>query len=324
VFFNKKFKKFNFFIVFNIIYNKYFMNNIKNKLISREKIESIVNSYMGDTPLRINNIKKFQKAFIHKSFCIVESDNSDSDNYCSIDYNENLKSSNERLEFLGDKVIDLITTEFLFDIYPDKNEGFLTKLKSRIVKKESLSYLSEKLGFHDLILISSHVERISGRQNPRFGEDLFESFIGILYKDQKSDLNICKKFLLNVYKKYINLDKIINNNDNYKDSLLRYFHSNGWGHPIYEVIKTEYNNSNKEFIVAVFIDQEYIKKINEKLLENILNEQYKYYKFISPDTRKNSNTCLLILGIGKGNTKKISEQECSKFCLDALKVSRNY
>jgi len=308
------------------------MNNIKNKIASKEIIESIINKYTGDEVVYINNIKKFQKAFIHKSFCIVDPENSDSDNYCSIELNQEFLSSNERLEFLGDKVIDLITTEFLFDKFPEKDEGFLTKLKSRLVKKQSLAYLSEKLGFQKMIMISSHVERISGRENPRFSEDLFESFMGILYKDQKSNLNICKKFLLGVYNEFIDLNELIENNDNYKDSLLRYFHSKSWGHPKYKMIYYTGNVYNREFTVILYVDKEKLKDSDKKIKNldktEIIKKDINSLQDIETELKETmeilNNKTIKIIGIGKGNTKKKAEQECSKDCLDYLKISRNY
>jgi ribonuclease-3 len=303
------------------------MNNIRNKLITKQQIESIINTYMPENEhISINNIKKFQKAFIHRSFCnVVDSDNSDSDNYCAIDYNPNFISSNERLEFLGDKVIDLITTEFLFDKYPDKDEGFLTKLKSRLVKKESLAYLGEKLGFKELLLLSSHIERISGRNNPRFLEDIFESFMGTFYKDQHSNLNVCKKFLLEVYNKFIDINDLINNNDNYKDSLLRYYHSKGWGNPEYKHIYYTGTLPVREFTCIVLITKENlsdkVKIVESKRNEilQIINNDQKYEEYNDLITSD-----LVILGIGKGGKRKIAEQECSKNCLNNLKISLNF
>lgn len=319
------------------------MNNIRNKLISREKIENIINNYMDEgSRVYINNIKKFQKAFIHKSFCIVDPDNSDSDNYSCINLDKDFLTNNERLEFLGDKVIDLITTEFLFDKFPDKDEGFLTKLKSRLVKKQSLAYLSKKLGFEDMILLSSHVERISGRNNARFSEDLFESFMGNLYKDQYSNLEICKKFLLGVYSEFIDLDDLISNNDNYKDSLLRYFHSQSLGHPVYKTIYYVGNVYAREFTVILYIEKEKIlKNIKSPLITNnitkndkIIKDRIKYEtdriqdknSFIDENLHESilKNDNIKIIGIGKESTKKKAEQECSKNCLDNLKISRNY
>lgn len=303
------------------------MNNIFNKLITKQKIEAIINTYMPENEqVSINNIKKFQKAFIHKSFCnVIDTDNSDSDNYCAINYNELYVSSNERLEFLGDKVIDLITTEFLFDNYPDKDEGFLTKLKSRLVKKESLAYLGEQLGFKDLLLLSSHIERISGRNNPRFLEDIFESFMGTFYKDQHSNLNVCKHFLLEVYNRHIVIDDLINNNDNYKDSLLRYYHSKGWGNPEYKHIYYIGSVQTREFTCVILIEKE---KISDKL-KLIESKRNEILKIIDKDQKSEEykeiiDNALVIIGIGKGSKRKIAEQECSKNCLNNLNISLNF
>lgn len=310
------------------------MNNINNKLINRGLIQNIINKYTGeDKPIYINNIKKFQRAFVHKSFCIVDSDNSDSDNYSVMKFDKTTFSDNERLEFLGDKVIDLITTEFLFDKFPDKDEGFLTKLKSRIVKKESLSHLGEKLGFKELILISSHIERISGRNNPRFLEDIFESFMGVLYKDQNSDLKICKRFLLGVYSEHIDLDNLINNNDNYKDSLLRYFHTQGWGHPVYNTIYHIGNVYSREFTNILLVKKSIVISKTPRLFrrqKEILNIIKNDMKDCEGENKEGLEKLTLLLkdntllGMGKSNTKKYSEQECSKDCLLNLNISVNF
>jgi ribonuclease-3 len=314
------------------------MNNIKNKLITRFNIESIINRYLGDTPIRINNLKHFQRAFVHKSFCIVDQDNSDSDNCSSMNLGKYFISDNERLEFLGDKVIDLITTEYLFDKYPEKDEGFLTKLKSKLVRKESLSALGDSLGFRKYILISSHIERISGRNNQRFLEDIFESFVGILYKDQKSDLNICKKFILGVYNEFIDIDELIKNNDNYKDSLLRLFHSKAWNHPVYDTIYYTGNVYAREFTVIITLSKEkfaesgessetvkLVAKHQSEMLKVIKSEnEEEYTKLVDKLNGKDNSDGHVLLGMGKSNTKKSAEQACSKDCLENLRVSVNY
>src|SRR4029078_3007379 len=229
------------------------MNNIKNKLIKKNDIELIINRFMGETPIKINNIKQLQTAFMHKSLAIVDQDNDESDNCSAINSDKFLITNNERLEFLGDRVIEMVTSEFLFDTYPDKDQGFLTKIKSKMVKKKSLSMLGERLGFKQFMLLSSHIERIYGRENVRLLEDIFESFVGALYKDQKSDLNICRKFVLGVYAEFIDIDELINTNDNYKDSLLRYFHSKSWDHPVYKPLYYTGPVYMREFTIAVLI-----------------------------------------------------------------------
>lgn len=302
------------------------MNNIKNKLISKASIERIINRYnKNNAPTLVNNVSLYQTSFVQKSFSNMDQDNLASDNCCSINLNCTT-SSNERLEFLGDKIIDFITTEFLFDSFPDKDEGFLTKLKSRIVKKQSLAYLGDKLGFREYMLISTHVERNNGRNNPRFLEDIFESFIGGFYKDQNSDIIVVKKFLLGVYDEFVDLENLINVNDNFKDSILRYFHSKNYGHPVYTSLNV-YDGTTviKQFVSAILIpiedisEQEDIsqaKKIQEKILKS-LPEEPKGLLLKSLNGH-------LVLGTGTGETKKSSQQNCSRQTLLNLGVSLNY
>ena len=229
-------------------------------------------------------------------------------------------TTNERYEFLGDKVIDFITTEFLFDKYPDKDEGFLTKLKSKIVRKSSLANLGEKLGFKEFMLIGSNIERSDGRNNIRFLEDIFESFIGGLYKDQNSNISLAREFVLGVYNAFIDFETLSVVNDNYKDSLLRYFHSKNYGHPVYNYVPN--NESNKKgFSCIVKLPFEVITgRLPPKLLE--------YNNRIVKNIRKNGYTGDLgenvIVGFGYSETKKEAEQLCSKESLENLKVPKGF
>lgn len=296
------------------------MNNIHNKLLTKSCIENIVNNYL-DKPIKVNKINLYQKAFTHKSFFVIDNENSDSDTYSVIkrDINCNgINSYNERLEFLGDKVIDFITTEYLFDTYNNKDEGFLTKLKSKMVNKTSLAKLANKLNFQNLLLISSHIERISGRNNnERLSEDIFESFMGAFYLEQDRNINTCREFLLNVYKMYIDFDELINVNNNFKDSLLRYFQSNAWPQPVYTTFTI---TETKSFISIVMLEKntnclhENIKNIQNKIINKLNN-----FKIEVSNLDKN-----YILGYGIEKTKKKAEQECSKDCLINLDISINY
>lgn len=279
------------------------MDNIYNILLTTEDIEKIINTYI-DIPIYIDDISVYQNAFIHKSFCNTDSYNSDSDN-CSVFIMDN-NVHNERLEFLGDKVIDFITTVFLYYKYPDKNEGFLTKLKSRMVKKESLSKLGDELGFKKYILIDSHMECISGRNNSRILEDIFESFMASLYIN--TNIDICKQFLIGVYNKHIDFDNLININDNYKDSILRYFQSQKWGHPVY----TTFTDINKEFVSYLLLSKN-VENFPRKFKPNNMTNGFDI------DLKNN-----IIIGIGKSHVKKTAEQECSKDCLLLLNISLNY
>jgi dsRNA-specific ribonuclease len=299
------------------------MNNVFNKRLTKDFIENLFLKY-AKIPVKINNIDKIQKAFIHKSFYNENYLNNDADNTCCTQFFD--CETNERYEFLGDKVIDVIVTEYLFDMFPKKDEGFLTKLKSRIVRKESLCKLGEQLSFKEYIMISSHVEKIKGRQNKRFMEDIFEAFIGVLYKDQNSDINIIRRFLLGVIETHINIHELSVVNENYKDILMRFLHVKSLGAPSYKIVRVlnEETTVNQGFISIVYV-------LKEKLISNVINsEDYTIFLELDKKTRENpyikdQEDTLLILGVGEpDNTKKISEQKAAYQVLQNLNVSKDF
>jgi dsRNA-specific ribonuclease len=294
------------------------MNNIHNIEISKEFIENLIFDYTG-VKMIVNNIHKFQQAFIHKSFWNYDNGNDIADSCCTLDIP--YKGNNERFEFLGDRVIDLIVTDYLFDKFFDKAEGFLTTLKSRIVKTEALCKLAKELNFHKNILISCHIEKINGRLcSDSLMENLFEAFIGVLYKDQNCNIDIVRKFLLAVIEKHVDIYKIIDNNDNFKDILMRYLHSIKMNVPIYKVISVKATVQNKEYMSIVCVEKtlkindfDNVDTINKKLLTD--NE---FQEYIKDDN-------YYILGIGEtGDTKKISEQRAAFNAIKKLNISLKF
>tara|TARA_R110002074_G_scaffold214997_2_gene384889 strand:- start:554 stop:1348 length:795 start_codon:yes stop_codon:yes gene_type:complete len=197
--------------------------NKNNFLISSENILNILNKF-NINDFKIKDISLFQKCFIHESYtnlkCYSEYKNSDN---CLPLQNE----SYERLEFLGDSFIGCITAEYLYERYHkiyNVNEGFMTKLRTRIVMGKTLTYLSYKMGLHKYIIISDSIEsKYNGRNN--MGEhkilcDVLESFCGALYLN--SDFNTLKSFFINIIESFIDFSELILNDINYKDQLSRY------------------------------------------------------------------------------------------------------
>ena len=120
------------------------------------------------------------QAFVHRSYL-----------------NENPKfhlSHNERLEFLGDAVIELVVTEYLFEKYPKKSEGILTNWRAALVNAKMLSQISQELGFNDFLLLSRGEAKELGKARQYILANTFESFVGGLYLDQ--GYKPCQKFLL--------------------------------------------------------------------------------------------------------------------------------
>ncbi len=286
------------------------MNNINNKLITKVVVENILNNHLSEE-VTIKNIKLYQNAFVHKSFLVYASYDDEEDIYSVFD-KELFSQSNERLEFFGDSCLNLITAEYLFNKFPFKNEGFLTKLRTRLVRNTQLSYLGDCLGFKEWLLISTHVEKISGRDNARLIEDVFESFIACIYKDL--GFYICKDFVFNVFDKYVNLDEIIANNDNYKDILLRFFQTNTWKHPLYSTVKEEGNVYNKKFITCVMVERSLLLSDN-KYYQKITKASFTLTKKMNIADSKH-----YYISFAEGKTKKENEQNASKECLQFLNV----
>jgi len=94
------------------------------------------------------------------------------------------KDDNERLEFLGDSVLNLIVSDYLYERYPDVDEGKLTKIKSNLVNKKALVIWSKRVGLQDFILMSKEEEASDGRNKDSILSDALESLIGAIYKDR--------------------------------------------------------------------------------------------------------------------------------------------
>ncbi len=113
--------------------------------------------------------------------------------YLHQEKNLNTLDSNERLEFLGDAVLDLWATQVLYNLFPNFDEGKLSNLHSLTIGKNNLSVVAKKLGLDQQILLSSAEERNGGRTNPSILEDAFEAVVGAIYLD--SGMDSVNKFL---------------------------------------------------------------------------------------------------------------------------------
>ena len=203
--------------------------------VTRKQIEKAVG-------FRIRNIKYYQRALVHKS---IQKNVRKSQN--APDY---MKRSNETIEFLGDSVLGMIIAEYLFRKYPDNDEGFLTRLRTRIVKGKTLGRLAKAIGLGDMILMSNHVIKIGGRNNLRILEDAFESIVGAIYMDL--GLENARSFVLRVVKENITHEQLFSD-DNYKDLLLRYMQAKGEELPVYNTIKTEGPPHQRIFTIEVVV-----------------------------------------------------------------------
>lgn len=197
------------------------------------------------TNIYFKNKKLLEQAFIHRSY---------------INENNGVKlSHNERLEFLGDAVLELITTEYLFKNYPDKPEGEMTGWRASLVNANILSDTAKELGLEDFLLLSSGEEKEKGKARKYILSDTFEAFIGSLYLDQGYD--VTKKFIVkNLIERM--LPEIIEKKL-FKDpkSLFQERAQEIVGiTPVYQVLEEVGPDHLKHFVVGVMLEEEVIAK----------------------------------------------------------------
>ncbi len=190
--------------------------DISKPHISRDEIQTILGG------IKPKNLDNYRKAFVHESFCkYIKLCLSKKVNVCSYYLNENGDpESNERLEFLGDSVLNLIITDYIFEKYSTKDEGFLTILRTKLVRDTFCVKFSKLLGLQKYILLGNFSEIISDK----ILEDVFEAFLGALYLDLGPIFT--KHFMVNCIEKHVDFSKLTKE-DNYKDTLMRYIHSKG-------------------------------------------------------------------------------------------------
>lgn len=220
----------------DLVFNPYNPLNVK---VKDSDIKTILKTY-GLPPL-IHNIELYKRAFIHRS-------------YTKRPHLENIKQkitimpkpddcmplhtkSNERLEFLGDGVLELATKYYLYRRFPKENEGFMTEKKIALVKNEAIGKLALEMGLHKWYIISKHAEEKKIRHNLKKLGCLFESFVGALFLDMNKitvkdeekwfsnvfvtgpGFQMVQKFIENVFEKHINWIELIQQDNNYKNLL---------------------------------------------------------------------------------------------------------
>ncbi len=181
--------------------------------VDKIRIEQLVGT-------KIKNLDLYQKAFTHKS---------------ALKEYEQFTDSFETLEFIGDSVLGFVITKFLFDRYESRQEGFLTKARTKLVRGETLAKIANALNLNELVIMDEKGMRNGWNNNPKILEDVFEALIGAIYMD--IGLIHAKEFILRIYQdtKFVDLNSIMVD-DNYKDHLMRHCQVNGWPLPEYRVV----------------------------------------------------------------------------------------
>ncbi|WP_413301346.1 ribonuclease III [Bacillus sp. 1P10SD] len=240
--------------------------NGKEKELNNRAKENQFKDFQTTIGITIENEKLLKQAFTHSSYV-----------------NEHRRKpfeDNERLEFLGDAVLELTVSQFLFKKYPTMTEGELTKLRAAIVCEPSLVSFANELKFGNLILLGKGEEMTGGRERPALLADVFEAFIGALYLDQGIDKVI--EFLEKVVFPKINAGAFSHVMD-FKSQLQELIQRDGTGTLEYKVLLEKGPAHNKEFVSKVSLNGEE-------------------------------------LGVGTGKSKKEAEQHAAQMALVVLKA----
>ena len=213
--------------------------NSNNKEITSSEVQSILSKY--GVASNLFNIELYKRAFVHRSYTKrPQLDNYENNIQLTERPNDCLPlktKSNERLEFIGDGVLELITKYYLYRRFPKADEGFMTEKKIALVKNEHIGLLAYEMRLHNWILLSSHAEEKKTRTNLKKLGCLFEAFLGALFLDfNKIDVNdehnwfkdifvcgpgfqMCQIFVENIFENHVDWMKLIETDDNYKNIL---------------------------------------------------------------------------------------------------------
>lgn len=184
------------------------------------------------TGFKVKNLELYHLAFTHSSAAIENS--------------HGIKASNERLEFLGDAILGAVITDYLYRIYPNKEEGDLTSLRSKVVSRKHLNELGESLELADLL----NYQASRGTKAKSLNGDAFEALIGALYLDH--DYAACQKFLEHKILRKLDLDKLAHRYTSYKSAMLE------WGQKekravSFQLLKTEGKSHDPIYHVACIV-----------------------------------------------------------------------
>ena len=238
--------------------------NLKNKDITTQDVESIMHRY-GSPGFKVRELRWFAQACIHKSYV-------DRPEVWAEQNSEQMimaerpagclalkEKDNEELEFAGDSVLSAIVGKYLKMRYPGEGEGFLTSLRTQIVNNNMLGELAKKMGFAPYLVLSRHVEEIcEGRSNLRILGSMLEAWIDAIMEHEGNEgpaYDLARKFFISIMEKHINFSKLIAEDTNFKDQLLRYFQSQYHQPPRYKEVKVDGPPHDRTFTMGVLDPQ---------------------------------------------------------------------
>ena len=209
--------------------------NPLNTKITLSEVQSILTKY-GLPPI-VRNLEIYQRAFVHRSYTKRPQYENTLQNITIVDRPPDClplsSKSNERLEFLGDGILECVTKLYLYKRFPKENEGFMTEKKIAIVKNEAIGKIAFEMGLHKWLIISKHAEEKNIRTNFKKLGCLFEAFLGAVFLNfethnpesedscdtESPGFKMAKLFINKIFETHIDWVALIQNDDNYKNIL---------------------------------------------------------------------------------------------------------
>ena len=283
--------------------------NKVNKLLTKNTVQNILKKY--GIFQNINNLDLYQDAMVHESYTI-----SKIKTICSRDNVKIVKNpdgcvllrerSYERLEFLGDAVIENIIVSYLYRRYPDQREGFLSSMKMNLVNRITLGHLAKVIGLNEYLVIGRTLDDLqNARDEDKILCDVFEAFIASIYLDFNNDKHgflssfisgagyqVAELFLINLIEdesSQLDITTFILDDRNYKNKIVKLIKRLHKYNPIFKVAKSDISKSGEQIITV---------------------------QIVNPNTKE-------VIGEGKGQNMKKAEQDASKNTLIKMGYFKN-
>jgi dsRNA-specific ribonuclease len=317
-----------------LIFNPY---NSLNTEIKLNDVQFILTKY--GIPAKVYNMELYRRAFVHRSYTKRPDFENVLQNITIVERPPDClplsSKSNERLEFLGDGILECVTKYLLYRRFPKSNEGFMTEKKIAIVKNEAIGKIAYEMGLHKWLILSRNAEEKKTRTNLKKLGCLFESFIGALFLDfNKIIVNdeegwfqdmfitgpgfqMAQKFIETVFEKHIDWIALIQNDDNYKNILQVKIQKEFKVTPHYLEMLHDQDEGYKMGVYLCLGQQIYNVKIEEAVHINTLNS----FKAVQDYVTQHDGKIFLFLGEGQHKIKRKAEQIACNEALQFLHIS---
>lgn len=311
--------------------------NPLNKLITKDEIQNVMKKY--NVPFEPHNLELYKRAFIHRSYIRRPDIENKANNIIIAPKPDDciglFTKSNERLEFIGDGVLECITKYYLYRRFPKENEGFMTEKKIALVKNESIGKMAYEMGLHNWVVLSKHAEGKQIRTNLKKLGCLFEAFIGAMFLDfNKISIHdddkwfekvfVCgpgfqmvQIFVESVFEKHVDWISLIRNDDNFKNILQVKIQKEFKVTPDY--LEVAEHDAEIGYHMGVYLCLgQHVHGLRHN--DSIPISQFKSYNDIHQYMSQHGRI-FLFMGDGKHKIKKKAEQIA---CDDAIRVLESF